>query len=228
MAAGGAPPMDPSMAPPMDPAMMAPPMDPAMMAPPPMDPAAMGAPPMDPGMGAPAPGTPVTLTLEDLQAVVAEMVPAKEEETGRVTNRDLGASVEALSATMNAIATSLGVQPVAPAEDVPAEAAAMEGAPVAGPEEAALAEQMALAEGGGAMPPMDPATGMPMDPAMMAPPMDPAMMEAAAAQGMPMPGAPPMPGPAPMMQMTAEEYTNGTKPDKNRVAHMLLNLRTRR
>jgi len=71
-AAGGAPPMDPSMmggappagAPPMDPAMMAamggggaPPMDPSMMGgAPPMDPAMMGgAPPMDPAMMGGAP-----------------------------------------------------------------------------------------------------------------------------------------------------------------------------
>lgn len=82
-AAGGAPPMDPSMmggaaggVPPMDPSMMggAPPMDPAMMgaAPagaPPVDPAmAGGAPPVDPAAGAPADPT------EQIRAVVQEEI----------------------------------------------------------------------------------------------------------------------------------------------------------
>lgn len=82
-AAGGAPPMDPSMmggaaggAPPMDPAMMggAPPMDPAMMGgmpggAAPVDPAmAGGAPPVDPAAGAAADPT------EQIRAVVQEEI----------------------------------------------------------------------------------------------------------------------------------------------------------
>jgi len=55
-----------------------------------------------------------------------------------------------------------------------------------------------------------------------APPVDPAMMDSAAAQGVP------MPVPAPPMEMTAAEYENSEKPEKNRVGHMLLNLKSRR
>jgi hypothetical protein len=159
---------------------------------------------MDPSMmgGAPPAGTPVTLNLEDLQAIVSEIAGPKEEDSGRVSNKDLGASVEALTQTVNAMAAAMGIDPAAATQQNPAEAAsamANEPVPELGPEEAAMAEVPA--------PPVD---------AM--PPVDPALMQSAAAQGTPMP--------APMMQMTAADYMESAKPSKNRIAHMLLNLKS--
>jgi hypothetical protein len=119
---GGAPPMDPAMAGgmPMDPAMMggAPPMDPAMMDPAMMDPAMMdpammgGAPPMeDP---AAAGGTPVTLTLEDLQQVVKEMTGEGGEEaegkSKRATNRQIMDELALVKEQMTALAAGMGIQ----------------------------------------------------------------------------------------------------------------------
>ena len=212
--AGGMP-ADPAMAggmmPPADPAMGGAPMDPAMM-----DPAmAAGAPPMDPAMAAPPAGTPVMLNLEDLQMAIqsmmpppaapaAEAAPAEGEGDGKVTNRELDAKVEAVTQVVNAIAAAMGVDPVAALEPpVPVEA---EPAPAAlGPEEAAMAEAA-------------------LDPAMAAAPaVDPAIAASAAAQDVPMPA----PDPA-MTQLTAEEYEKSEKPETNRVAHMLFNLKQTR
>ncbi len=138
-AGGGAPPMDPAMmaagggAPPMDPAMMgggAPPMDPAMMGMDPammggdpaamgMDPAAMG---MDPAMmgGDPAMmedpaagGTPITLTLEDLQQVVKEMTGEggeAEGESKRATNKQIMEELSLVKEQLSAIAAAQGIQ----------------------------------------------------------------------------------------------------------------------
>lgn len=106
MAGGGAPPVDPAMAG-MDPAMAG--MDPAMMG---MDPAMMG---MDPAMagGEPPAGTPVTLNLEDLQAVVAELAggAAKpEKEGGRATNKEIMGELQGVKDSIAALAAAMGVQ----------------------------------------------------------------------------------------------------------------------
>jgi len=191
---GGAPPMDPAMMggmPPMDPAMMggAPPMDPAAMGGmPPMDPAAMGGmPPMDPAMMGgmpPAPGgETVTVTMEDLKAILAEASgndnqPDATGKTAKVSNKDLGSKIDELTDLVYMMANNLGVAP--PVEETGG-MAPMEGE--------ANPEDIAAALGAGAAPPLpstDPAMmgGMPpMDPAMMggAPPMDPAAIPKQAA-----------------------------------------------
>jgi len=142
-AAGAVPPMDPVMAGmPMDPAMMgAPPMDPAMagmpmdpaMAGMPMDPAMAGAPPMDPAMAgmpmdpaamgmppaedpAAAGAIPVSLTMEDLEAILEQASAGQAERLDKIEK------------TIDAIAQAVNVAPVAdaPQAEVPAEEAALD------------------------------------------------------------------------------------------------------
>jgi len=188
--AGAAPPMDPAMmgaAPPMDPAMMgaAPPMDPAMMgAAPPMDPAMMGgAPPMDPAMmgmdpaamGMPedpaAAGTPVTLNLEDLKAVLQEISGeggAEEETSKRATNRQIMDELAGLKEVVSALAAAQGIQ--LPAGDVGAGAGTEPSTEAANPEDiAAVAAEMGGAEGGMPMDPMSEAMAMGLPPGEMPP-----------------------------------------------------------
>lgn len=111
---GAAPPpagMDPAMmggAPPMDPAMMG--MDPAMMG---MDPAMMGGDPAAMGMEDPAAaGTPITLTLEDLQQVVQELTGGGGEEEGskRATNKQIMEELSLVKEQLSAIAAAQGIQ----------------------------------------------------------------------------------------------------------------------
>ena len=206
-----------------------------------MDPmAAAGGMPVDPMAGAipadPMAGMPVDpmagapLTVDDIRAVIADELKAagvskEEEDTGRVSNKDLGAQVEALTQTLNAVAAAIGVDPVAATEQNPAEAAsaaATEPVPELGPEEAEM--MAAMGPEAAAITPEEAAMLEAPAPPVGAPPMvDPALMESASAQAMPMPAPSPQ-----MMQMTAEEYQNSDKPAEKGVAHMLLNLRLNR
>jgi len=142
---GGAPPMDPmaamgGMPPGGDPmaAMGGDPMAAMGGGGMPMDPVAMGGDPMaamggDPmaamamGGGMPpepgmeemeaAAGTPVQLNLEDLQQILQEVSGGKEkEESGRATNKDIMAKMQAVDDRLSALAAAMGVQ--LPAGDV--------------------------------------------------------------------------------------------------------------
>jgi len=162
--AGAAPPMDPAMmggAPPMDPAMMG--MDPAMMGgAPPMDPAMMGMPPEDPA----AAGTPVTLNLEDLKAVLQEIGGA-EEPSKRATNQQIMDELSGLKEIVAALAAAQGIQ--LPAGEVGAGAGTEPSTEAAKPEDiAAVAAEMG-GEGGMPMDPMSEAMAMGLPPGEMPP-----------------------------------------------------------
>lgn len=160
--------MDPAM---MDPAMMgAPPMDPAMMDP------AMTAPPggeMPMEDPAAAMGTPVTLTLEDLQQVMTEMKAAEEGGEGepkRATNKQIMKEITGLKDSIAALAAASGVQ--LPAGDVGTDGDVSATAATANPEDiAAVADEMAAMGGGGdmGMDPMSQAMDMGLPPGEMPP-----------------------------------------------------------
>jgi len=190
-AQGGAPPMDPAMAgaagaPPMDPAMAgtagAPPMDPAMMgAAPPMDPAMAGMDPammgMDPSMAPPmedpaAGGTPVTLTLEDLQQVFKEFQSGEEPEAEgdpkRATNKQIMSELTTVKDQLAALAAGMGLQ--LPAGEVGVEGDTAATADAGSPEDiAAVAGEMEAMGGMGTAAPMDQAMAMGLPPGEMPP-----------------------------------------------------------
>jgi hypothetical protein len=148
----------------MDPAMMggAPPMDPAMMDPAMMDPAMMGgAPPAED----PAAGGAVTVSLDDLRALMKEMDaggPEDPDKPKRATNAQIMDEVAALKDSLAAIAAAMGIQ--LPAGEVGAGADTAPVEPAAGPEDiAAVAAEM------GGMDPMSQAMEMGLPPGEMPP-----------------------------------------------------------
>jgi hypothetical protein len=182
------PPMDPSMMggappmPPMDPSMMGgappmPPMDPSMMGGmPPMDPSMMGGapPPMDPSMvgglpGEPAPegGQQVTLSIEDLRAILAEATQSaapEKKSSGRTTNTELAERIDGVEMMLASLLNAMGI-PVPEQPPIAMEESAVE--PVGAP--------------GGAVSPVDMAENMPEVPPSVA------NAETAASGGMPAP-----------------------------------------